>query len=454
MRALELSNFFERASLTVVLVTTCIAYTPCASALGLLQAYDAALANDPTYQSALHENDAGQQNRYLGRSSLLPTLAASYQTSKATAQITNKSVQGNNTIDPRYTSSATVVQLKQPLINFDGIARYRQGIAQANYSTALLASRSEDLVIRLVSAYAEAQFAEDQLALASAQRDAFGEQMRVNDRMFNKGEGTKTDSLETQAKFDLAQAQVIESADTLTTARNSLAGIIGMEVTSLDGLSSDYKPRPMQPASFAEWKAIALDKNAEIIALRFIAESSQQEISKQRAGHLPRVDFVASVERNQSNTINTYNQDSNVRTLGVQVNIPIYSGGYVNAATAQATAQYAKAKADLDAKISQVTVELRKQYNLTLSSAAHIDALVKAVSSAELLVEATRQSIKGGVRINLDLLNAQQQMFTARRDLAQSRYGYVLSYLRLRNAAGVLNGDDLRTMAGYFVAAR
>ena len=142
-----------------------------------------------------------------------------------------------------------------------------------------------------------------------------------------------------------------------------------------------------------------------------------------------------------------------MRSVGVQVNIPLYSGGAVWASTTQAVAGREKARSDLDAKTSQVLVELRKQYNLVLSSALRIDALVKSVNSARLLVQATQQSVKGGVRINLDVLNAQQQMYAAQRDLAQARYNYLLSYLRLRNAAGTLNAEDLHTVAGYFVSA-
>ena len=455
MKILSISMLPLRRAVMIGLATAGALHAPGALALGLLQAYQAALANDPTYQSAIHDNEAGQQNRLLGRSFLLPSISANYSTSKASAEITNKSaLTGDNTVKPHYTSVAGIVQLKQPIINFDSLARYRQGAAQADYSTAVFSGRQQELVIRLVSAYSDAQFSEDQLALTTAQRDSFGEQMRVNDRMFTRGEGTKTDSLETQAKFDLAEAQVIEAADAMNTARNTLSGIVGLEVKALDGLSPNFKVRPMQPASFEEWKTMALEKNAEIIALRSSVDIARQEINKQRAGHLPRLDFVASLEKNKSNTINSYNQDSNVRSFGVQLAIPIYSGGYYNASTTQAVAQYEKARSDLDAKISQVTVELRKQYSLALSSAAHIDALVKSVNSTNLLVEATRQSIKGGVRINLDLLNAQQQMYTARRDLAQARYNYLLSYLRLRNAAGTLGGADVQDVASYFVASR
>jgi len=421
-----------------------------ASALGLVEAYEAALQNDPLYRSAVHDNEAGQQYRVLGRANLLPNVAASYATSKNKADITQSTIFGPQTTQPEYTSTSTGVNLRQPLFNLDAYARYNQGEAQTNYSDALFTARGQDLVIRLVSAYAEAKYAEDQLALATIQRDTFAEQRMVNDRMFQKGEGTRTDMLETQARYDLAEAQLLEAKDNLTNARNALAAMIGGDVTQLDPLADDFKVKPLQPAGFDEWRAIALERNAEIAAARFQVEVAEQEIKKNRAGHAPRVDFVAGFNKANSESITTRDQDSTVRSVGVQVNIPLYSGGSVSALTSQAVANREKAKADLDAKTNQVLVELRKQYHLSLSSAARIDALVKSVESARLLVQATQQSVKGGVRINLDVLNAQQQLYTAQRDLAQARYSYLVSYLRLRFSAGTLTAEDLRTVAGYF----
>ena len=422
------------------------------SALGLVEAYEAALQNDPTFRAAVHENEAGQQNKVIGRSTLLPSLTASYSHTKNRADITQPNMFGQSTTThPEYTSEVGAVQLRQPLFNLEGIARYQQGIAQTDYSDALFANRKQELVIRLVAAYSDAQYAEDQLMLATAQRDAFAEQMRVNERMFQKGEGTRTDMLETQAKFDVAEAQVIEARDNLTTARNALAAIVGMEIQNLDPLSDDFRVMALQPASFEGWKALALENNPEIAAQRHAVEATRYEIRRNRAGHAPRVDMVASLSRNKGETLNTFNQESTVRAVGVQVNIPLYSGGYVDATTTQAVSNHEKAKSDLEAKTSQVLVELRKQYSLVLSSAAKIEALNKSVQSATMLVTATEQSIKGGVRINLDLLNAKQQYYTARRDLAQARYNYLLGYLRLRSAAGTLGGDDLHKVAGYFV---
>jgi outer membrane protein, protease secretion system len=424
-----------------------------ASALGLVQAYEAALQNDPAYRAAVHDNEAGQQYKVLGRSNLLPSLSASYATYKNRADFTQPTLLGESTTHPEYTSSSSGIQLRQPLLNLDGFARYNQGVAQTNYSDAIFSARAQDLVIRLMSAYAEAKYAEDQLALATIQRDTFAEQRLVNERMFQKGEGTRTDVLETQSKYELAEAQLLEASDSLTNARNALAAIVGSEVTQLDPLADGFKVKPMMPASFEEWKAIALDRNAEIAAQRYNVEAAEQEIQKGRAGHAPRVDLIAGLNKASSETLTTRNQDSTVRSVGVQVSIPLYSGGSVSAATAQAVANHQKAKSDLDAKTSQVLVELRKQYSLLLSGAARIDALVKSVNSSRLQVQATQQSVKGGVRINLDVLNAQQQLYAAQRDLALARYNYLVSYLRLRFAAGTLSGEDLQTVAGYFSSA-
>lgn len=145
-------------------------------------------------------------------------------------------------------------------------------------------------------------------------------------------------------------------------------------------------------------------------------------------------------------------QDNNVRSIGVQLVIPIYSGGYANAVSKQAVAQKEKALADLENVRNRVMNELRKQYNGLKSSVAKIEALQNSVRSATLLVEATKQSVKGGVRINLDLLGAQQQLVSAKRDLAQARYSYLSSFVKLKVTAGTANLDDLQTVASFFTS--
>ncbi|WP_020651797.1 TolC family outer membrane protein [Massilia niastensis] len=421
-----------------------------AGAVSLQQAYEAALKNDPTFRMHYFENESGKENRILGRSQLLPNVAGNFSINKNVADQEFMQLGRPTTTHPRYTSRSAVVQLRQPLFNMEGIARYRQGKVQTAQSEQQYEASIDDVSVRVVTAYLDALYAEDQLALARVQRDANLEHQKVNQRLFEKGEGTRTDMLETQARLDLAEAQLIEAQDNVVAARNTLQGVIGMEPGELDKLGNNFRPVELSPVSYEDWSRLALQRNNQLAAARLAVENARLDIGRNKAGHLPRVDFVAAYSKNDSETLTNLGQESTNRTLGVQINIPIYSGGAVNATTRQAAATYGRAQAELDARTSQVLVELRKAHSLVMSSGRKIEALVKAVESGKLLMTATEQSIKGGVRINLDLLNAQQQLFTSQRDLAQARYAYLVGLMRLRAAAGTLQADPVRELTPYF----
>lgn len=428
-----------------------------AGAVTLQQAYDAALKNDPTYRMSFYDKEASKENRILGRSYLLPTVQASLSTNRNVADIdtiNQTTINGvpaevTSTTHPHYISRSNIVQLRQPILSLDGIARYRQGKVQSAQGEAVFAASGDEVTVRVASSYMDALFAEDQLALSKVSRDMYKEQMQVNDRLFQKGEGTKTDMLETKARLDLAEAQVVEAQDNVVAARETLAGIIGMDPGQLEQLGNGFHPN-LQPGTFEEWERTARENNHELAAARLAVENARLDIQRNKAGHYPRVDFVAAYSKGDAESINTYNQNSVNRTLGVQVNIPIYQGGAISATVRQSAANYEKAQADVDARTSKILVELRKAHSIVLSSVRKIGALEQAVASSQELMKATEQSIKGGVRINLDLLNAQQQLYTSQRDLAQARYGYLIGLLRLRAAAGTLGNNGVGEIAPYF----
>jgi protease secretion system outer membrane protein len=350
---------------------------------------------------------------------------------------------------PKYFSRSNVVQLRQPLLNLDGVARYRQGKVIAQQSQSQFESNTNEVALRVVGAYFDALFADDQVALARVQRDMYAEQQKVNERMFEKGEGTKTDMLETKARLDVSEAQLVEAQDNAVAARNSLAGIIGGEPGPLDSLREDFHVGDLNIGPFEKWVKLALENNRELATARLAIENARLEISKDRAGHYPRIDMIATYSKSGADSITTINQRTIDRAIGVQVSVPIYSGGAVNATVRQAAAGYERAKADLDARTAKVTVELRKAHSTVESSVHKIQALEKAVASGKELMKATEQSIKGGVRINLDLLNAQQQLFVSQRDLAQARYQYLLGLLRLRALSGMVGDADVREVGAY-----
>ena len=441
--------YVVRYRLWIILIFfTALLPTNPASAFGLMQAYEAALNNDPVYQAAVYENEAGQQFKTIGRASLMPVLSGSYSTNYVDADRTFT----GRTDQLTYRNETALLQLRQPVINFESVARYKQGLAQTSAADAQFITRNQDLIVRLAAAYMDARYAEDQLALTSSQLNSYAEQRLTNEHLFEKGEGTRTEMLETQARFDLAEAEVIEARDNLINARNVLASIVGEEIMLLNPLLDEFRVKPMLPATFEEWKEIALEQNPEIASQRHSLEVARQEINKQRAGHAPRIDLVGAINKSMSDNVLFVGLDTFTRSIGVQVNVPIYAGGMVSAMTSQAVSNHEKAKAELESRTQQVLIELRRQFNLNLSSARRIDALVSSVNSRSVLLEATRKSTIGGTRTNIDILNAQRQFFEARLDLTQARYNYLLSYLRLRKAAGTVDIRDLQDVARYFVS--
>lgn len=424
-----------------------------AQSMSLLEAYEAALQHDPTFRSAIHENEAGQQAEKLGLASLLPNLSMTHVQSKnAGYQNPNPLTGVNEFTSMNFESQVTTLTLRQPLINLEAVANYRQGKAQADSSRARFTGRSQQLVVRLVEAYVETLLAQDHVKIAETQLESLEELKRINERMLQKGEGTTTDVLETQSKHAIAQAHLIETQDNLAVAQLKLETLIGQKITKLDRLSDLFNYRAIQLQDYDSWYALAMDRNAEVATQRHLVTSGKEEINKSQAGHVPRVDLVASLSRNLSGSPIIAGREFQLGAAGIEVNIPLYSGGRVNALTTQARANHARAEAELDAARDKVMVELRKQYNLLQSGIKRIESLQLGVKSAELLVSATEKSIRGGIRINLNLLDAQQQLHKTRKDLAEARYNHLLAYLRLQLAAGTLVLDDLRNVASYFTS--
>ncbi len=445
-----------RTGLSAVIAACTVLAAP-AHAFGLMDAFMAARQFDPQYRAAWQTREAGLQEERIARAQLLPQAALTYGYNR---NWLNQNVENPNTgqtqenSNNNYPSYVGRIEVRQPVVNFQGWAGLRQGQALSRAAEVEFDGRHQELMLRLYETYSGALLARDQLSIARAQADALNEQMRSNDLMFKAGEGTRTDMIETRSRFDVARAQVIAAEDQLGAAVRALVAITGpgqlTSIDQLDQLVPKFSPSPAQLESVEKWVQLARGSNAQVAAGRFNVQAADASVDRSRAGHYPTVNLVASHQRDEADSVSTINQRNRNNMIGVQVSVPIFSGGSVSAQTSQAVANYERAQAELDATSSQVEVELRRQYALVQSNAAKIQALESAVESATLLVEATQKSVAGGMRVNLDVLNAEERLFTARRDLAQARYEYLDAYMQLRFYAGVLTVDDLETVARYF----
>ena len=217
-------------------------------------------------------------------------------------------------------------------------------------------------------------------------------------------------------------------------------------------LAKGFKVEPLAPGNFEHWRSLAVGNNAQLIAQRHAVEVADHGIERNRAGHLPSLSAYASTGRSSSSSESTYNQRYDTDSVGIQLSMPLFAGGGVSAATRQATAQRDQVQYQLDGLLNETLNELRKQFNLCASSVAKIRAYELAEDSADRLIEATRKSVAGGERVNLDVLNAEQQLYSARRDLAQARYDYLRAWLQVHYLAGTLEASDLQKLDRYFVS--
>lgn len=425
-----------------------------AQALGPFQVYEQALRNDPEFLAALQERDAGQESRTIGRAGLLPKLSYNYNKGRNNSRATYLNERGNSHEDRNYNSYGSTFTVQQPLIDYEAYANYRKGVAQALFADETFRSKSQELLVRVLTHYTQALFAQDQIDNARAKKNAYEQQFQQNEQLFRQGEGTRTDILEAESRYELATAEQLQAQDDQDAALRELGALIGVATVNIDELTPlpvSFSALPLQPASFSSWHTMALESNPLLASQREALEVARYEVERNRAGHLPKLNAYASVRKMESESGNTYNQRYDTNTIGIEISLPLYAGGGVAASVRQASSNLARVEYELEGKTRETLIELRRQFNACQSGVSKLRAYQKALVSAEALVVSTRQSILGGERVNLDALNAEQQLYSTRRDLAQARYDYLLAWTKLHFYAGTLGEQDLARLDEVFV---
>ncbi len=424
-----------------------------AMALDFHQAYELALQHDPTWQAARSESSAGSHERALGRAALMPNLSYRYTRMRNDAEIRQDTPLGTTRQDLEYTSFSSGFTLTQPLFDAAAFAQYREGKARAEAAGLTLERARQALAVRVLQAYTEALYAEEEVGLMRAHGRALEEEAERSRRFVAGGEGTRTDQMEIEAQRRLLAAQLIEAEDRWQDARNALAMLIGhLPAAALVPLSDAAHMQEPDFLPLEEWRELAVAHNPELAAQRSLLEATRQQRNQQRAGHLPSVRLVARSQITDSNAENQVGQRYDTDSIGVEVQVPLFAGGRVRAASRQASDTLEQARFELDGAMAELLNDVERQYRMTLSSQRRIEAYRDAVVAAEARLDATRRSILGGERTNLDALNAEQQHVEAQRDLARARYDYLLAWLSLRWQAGVLDKGDIERVAGAFGA--
>lgn len=423
-----------------------LALTLPASAMDLKQAWDLLQYQGPVYRAAVHEKEAGAQNRDIGMAGLLPQINASAYDNKVNGTQRQSGVDR----DLDYTSKGANVRLRQPLINKQKMAEYRQGQQRADYSVAVFDAKSQDAAVRLAESYFDVLLASETIVLAKSKLNAFDEQLASAKRRMELGDGTITDIDESAARRDLAAVELIEAQDSLVNARRKLEEFIGETPESLTTLRPSFDTPPLLPGNLQDWLVKAQTDSPLIHARRHSSDLAEEEVKRAKAGHWPTLDFVAGYTAGQSQSISELNQRNRYGSIGLEVNFPLYSGGGTTALTRQASANSYKALDELDATRQEVITGTTREYRGVESGATRIHALEKAVASSERSLTSTRKGFKeGGTSTNLDVLNAEELLFVARHDLFEAKLRYLMSRLRLASSVGSLGDDDIDHINDY-----
>ncbi|HUQ77127.1 MAG TPA: TolC family outer membrane protein [Burkholderiales bacterium] len=416
-----------------------------AAAEDLLQVYRDAQRYDAVYNGARFTLEAGRERIPQARALLLPSLNLTANAASQRIEVESS----NTAVTPSFVRSPNTagysLTLAQPVYRPQNFAQWHQADYQVRQSEAVFGQATQDLGLRVAQAYFDVQAAQDTLGLVGAQKAAISEQLAQAKRNFEVGTATITDTHEAQARYDLIIAQEIAAQNDVENKRRALQAITGKEYSQLKPMRPDVRMTPPSPADMQSWVEIAEKQAYPVLAQEAATEVAQLEAKRASAGHLPTVDIVGSygTTRDTGSLQQPVGRETTTGQIGLQLAVPLYQGGSLSSREREAAANYLRSRQDLENARRTAVLNTRQSYLSVINGIAQIGALEQALTSSQSALDSNRLGYEVGVRINIDVLNAQQQLFSTRRDLAVARYNAILNHLRLKAAAGTLREEDL-----------
>jgi outer membrane protein len=416
-----------------------------AHAEDLLQVYRDARSYDAQYGAARFALEAGREKLPQGRALVLPTLNL---TGSATDTNTDFS-SDNPTLNPSFKRDARAyngtLNFSQPIYRKQNFIQYDEAGYQVKQAEATFSQASQDLILRVAQAYFDVLGAQDTLELVRAQKAAISEQLAQAKRNFEVGTATITDTHEAQARYDLSVSQEISAQNDLDVKKRTLQQIAGKEYGALTPLRPDVKLTMPTPNDMQAWVDMAEKQSYAVQVQDSLTEIARLEADRNQAGHYPTLDLIASYGyTDQSGTLFTpIGSKVTNGQVGVQLGLPIYQGGSISSHAREAAFNYDKAKQDLQNARRSAALAAQQAFLASVNGVAQVNALEQALVSSKSALDSNKLGYEVGVRINIDVLNAQQQLYQTRRDLALARYTLITSRLKLQAAGGILSEQDL-----------
>lgn len=431
-----------------LLIAGAALYTPLYAA-DLMEIYREALEQDAQYSSARATHQAAQERLPQGRAGLLPTVTFSgvrrRQFIERGASISSGGLSqpaGEFSVD----NQSLTVTATQPIYRKENFAIYEQSKIQVAQADSQFVIAAQDLILRVAQAYFDILIAQVNLEVAEVQKKAIGEQLGQAKRNFEVGTATIVDTYEAQARFDLIISTEIAARNDLEVKRRTLQQIIGHMPENLkrpNDTASDLLT--LKYPNMQDWINVAEQNNLALKVQQAIVNIAKQDVERAKAGHYPTLDLVAiySDQKGVGATVTGRGIDLTSKEIGVQLNVPIFQGFAVQSRVREALANQERTLQDLNNTRRNNVLQVSQQFLNVTNGIAQVKALKQAVTSTQSQVDSTKTGQEVGVRTEVDVLNAQQLLASAQRDLAQARYNFLMSRLRLEAEAGELDEDDV-----------
>ena len=423
--------------------------------LDLMEAYQAALAQDARIRAARAARDSAIERLPQARAQLMPNIAINLGRNKNNIERTQENALGQDVkFNEEYFSYNQTLQLRQPLFRMPLIAGLRQAGYVVDDAEATLERELQDLGVRVTGAYMEALLAQDALELALKQKAVTTTQLDAAHKSLAAGFGTRTDIDEAQARLDMNVAEELSARQHVEFTRRQLEILIDQPVDMLARVDTTRLPLlPPTPADVAEWVRMADEHSPEVRALQARVDAAKAEIAKARGGHYPTVDAVAQISKSGSENVTSPRSSYTNHLIGLQVSIPLFAGGYVNSSVRQAIAEQVRAQENLEASRRDLAVRVHHEHRGVTEGVLRVRALEQAVRSAQQLVISSKRSFEAGSRTMVDVLDAEKRLQVALRDLAEARYLYLVSRVRLKALVGMDREQSIEEVNGWLGVA-
>jgi len=437
-----------------VAMTTALA-APAAQAVDIVGVYELAVTNDPQLQAASYRRDASGENVNLARSALLPALSGSGAITRGSQET---SVSGYGKIsDTDIDTESYSLDLRQTIYDHANYKRLDIARGQVSQGEAQYQAAYQDFLVRVAGRYFDVLTAIDGVTFAEAEQLALQRQFEQAEQRFEVGLTAVTDVHEARASYDNARARAIVARNRLEDAREALNELTGRYFEELDPLQETLPLVTPDPESAEEWVKIALANNPNVTFYEKAVEVADANARLQRSGHYPTIDLTAGYSEYTNNEyiardpetqlpLGSFPLTNDSLQYSLRLNVPIYQGGYVTAATRQARYQLNAAQQDLDAQQRATVRATENAYRAVMAGIQQVEAFGQALVSAASALEATQAGFEVGTRTIVDVLIAEQRYFQAQRDNSTARHTYIVDHLRLKAAAGVLADTDLQAV--------